>query len=95
MGENLFDEMECAAVVDYSNRPTHFREYDENIDVNMKCPECGYEWSGSEDENVINAHVFFISQQNQMDMFAAEKDEIASTHDGDCIECPKCGHGKE
>jgi ParB-like chromosome segregation protein Spo0J len=34
------------------NLPTEFKNVDENIKTDFKCPKCGYEWSGKENQDV-------------------------------------------
>ena len=41
-----FDEAELADFMFEDPPPKDFKEFDENIDTEHRCPKCGYEWSG-------------------------------------------------
>ena len=84
----LFDE--CESGVHYSTRPDDFREYDEFIDVNYKCPDCCYKWSDPGGEGTINESIFLIHGQNQLGLFDNITVEISEEIEKRFMSCPRC-----
>ena len=72
----------------YDIRPDDFKEYDENIEVNCRCPECNYKWSEIENINAINSNIFAIIKQNQLTLFDSVLLEPQKNYDK--IICPRC-----